>query len=79
MRQVRSPEEQTCKPIIISFLFGSFTITLTYYELMWSIMQIARGYVVHACKSAIRMSLYMSEKQWLSPKQEAKHMLTMVY
>lgn len=79
MRQVRSPEEQTCKPIIILFKFGSFTIILECNELMWSIMQIARGYVVHACKSAMRMSLNMSEKQWLSPKQEAKHMLTMAF
>ncbi len=47
MRQVRSTVEQTCETIIILFLFGSFTITLVCYELMWSIMQIARGDVVH--------------------------------
>lgn len=78
MRQVRSTEEQTCEPIIL-FLFGSFTITLVCYELMWFIMQIARGDVVHAYKSTIRTSLSMSEKQRLSRKQETEPMTTMAY
>lgn len=79
MRQVKSPVEQTCEPIIILFQFVSFPITLVCYELMWSIMQIARADVVHAYKSTIKTSLGMSEKQRLSRKQEAETMTTMAF
>lgn len=61
------------------FQFVSFPITLVCYELMWSIMQIARGDVVHVYKSKGLTSLSMSEKQRLSRKQEAEPMTTMAF